>query len=97
MIADADNQTKLMIAELTTKHAQDMQNQKLEHDQSMVKLKASLAPPPAEETEEEEAPTAAQYSPVERDLVPLMAQMVNHMAKPKRVIRDENGKISGVE
>lgn len=97
MIADADNQTKLMIAELTAKHAKEMQGEKLEHDQSMVKLKASLAPPPVEETEEEEAPTAAQYSPVEHDLVPLMAQMVNHMAKPKRVIRDENGKISGVE
>lgn len=97
MIADADNQTKLMIAELTTKHAQAMQNQKMDHDQSMVRLKASLTPPPTEETEEEEAPTAAQYSPVERDLVPLMAQMVNHLGKPKRVIRDENGKISGVE
>lgn len=104
MIADANNQTKLMIAELTATHDKEMQDQKLEHDQSMAKLNASLMPPAgdgkerAEEKEEaEQAPTAAQYNLIEHDLIPLMTQMMHHMSKPKRVIRDENGKISGVE
>lgn len=97
MIADADNQTKLMIAEITAQHQQALQNQKLQHEQNMVQLQAALAPKPEEGEGDEDAPPAAEYKSVETDLVPLMAQMAFHMAKPKKVIRDSDGRITGVE
>lgn len=102
MIADANNQTKLMVGELAAGHAATMQAQQQDHELAMEKLKASLAPPPAPPAPAPapaapDAPTAKQYDVIENSLVPLMSQVVTHLSKPKKVVRDNNGKIIGVE
>jgi hypothetical protein len=106
MIADADNQTKLMIAELQAGHARDMQAQQQAHDQSMAQLNASLAPKPAAE-----APAAADYQGEESgtgpskfdqhleamgNLMGVMTQVAHHLSRPKTVVRDANGKIASL-
>ena len=100
MIADADNQTKLQIAAMTQEHQRVMQSAQQQHEAQMAQINAALAPKPVAGEDGEssqKAPTAAEYKPVEHDLIPLMAQMAFSLGKPKKVIRDADGKISGVE
>lgn len=98
MIADADNQTKLQIAAMTQQHQQTMAAQQQQHEANMAQINAALAPKPVEAGEGgEKAPAAADYKPIENDLIPLVAQMAFSLGKPKKVIRDGDGKIVGVE
>jgi hypothetical protein len=109
-IADSGNQTQLMIAELAAKQKAEMATQQQAHDQSMAAMKseheqsmqsmkaendqklATMAPPSTDK-----APTAADYKAEESDSSKAITQLIAVMSKPKKVIRDENGKISGVE
>jgi hypothetical protein len=109
-IADANNQTNLQIAQLSAQHKADMQTQQQNHDASMAAMTqqheqgmanikaesdqklATMAPPSTDK-----APTAADYKSEESDASKAITQLVAVMSKPKKIIRDENGKISGVE
>lgn len=108
MIADANNQTKLMIAEVGAKMAAQQQN----HDAQMQSMqqaheKATQAIDGDQKTEQleaggridakaaKQAPAAADYK-AQEDFTASIKELVAHLKQPKRIIRDENGKIVGV-
>jgi hypothetical protein len=101
VIADADNQTKFMIAQLQTQHQAAMQSQQQEHDKKMAgaqqehdqKMALATAQPASSD---EEAPAAADYKEQESELQGMMKQLIVHLSTPKKVVRDENGRISGL-
>jgi hypothetical protein len=90
MIADATNETKVIIAHITAQSQAAMQAQQQEHEQKI----AAMQPKPAADGE---APTAAAYKAPEQDLGAIMEKFSAVMSRPRKVIRDGNGKISGVE
>jgi hypothetical protein len=109
-IADALNATNLQIAGLNAQHKADMQQQQQAHESNMAAMSAEndqkLASTKAESDQKlatmappsiDSAPKAADYKAVESDGAAAIKQLVSVMSKPKRVIRDENGKITGVE
>jgi len=89
MIADANNETKVIIAHITAGNAAAMQAQQQAHEQQM----AAMQP---KETEDE-APTAAEYKAPEQDMGQLIEKMTTIMSRPRKVIRDDQGRIAGVE
>jgi hypothetical protein len=102
VIADADNQTKLMIAQLQAQHQAAMQSQQQEHDKKMAGAqqehdqKMALATAQPASSDKEEAPPAADYKETESELSGMMKQLIVHLNTPKKVVRDENGRISGL-
>lgn len=102
MIADADNQTKVLIAQITAQHQADMQSQQQAHEGQMTQVKGEQEAQSQDkqfkhEKSQAEAPTVAAYEQVEKGLKPVMEELIQHLSKPKRVMRDEAGKIVGVQ
>lgn len=102
MIADAGNQTKVLIAQITAQHAADMQSQQQAHEGQMAQVQGEQAAQQQDrqlkhEKSQVEAPTVAAYEKVESGLLPVMQELIANLNKPKRVVRDEAGKIVGVQ
>lgn len=100
LIADANNQTKIMVAEIQAK----MQAAKMVNDQALTQMKGDQAGEQqdkqiaADQTATEtEAPAAATYEPQESAILQGIQSLIEHMSKPRRVIRDDNGRIVGVQ
>lgn len=102
-IADANNQTALMIAQMNNEHAAEMeasraQNQAMEGDKERAaRSQEAEANRAAKETKEApETPTAASYSDEERAVLPEIRELLASLAKPRQVIRDDGGRIVGL-
>lgn len=99
LIADANNQTKVLVAEITAKNQQVMQAQQQEHDQKMASITAAMKPQSTDASPSvPEAPTAGSYDAQEqmRDMLDSMKQMMVQLSAPKTVVRDGSGRIVGV-
>ena len=102
-IADANNATQLRIAELSQNHAMALQQAKSQSDQAIAQIKSesdqklaqlkAIAPPSTDA-----APKAADYKQAESDgHIQVLTELVKQMSRPKRVVRDSSGAITGVE
>lgn len=99
LIADANNQTQLTIASLKQAHEASMASQQQDHEKQMVALQPKSDGEGKEpEKSEPEAPTAAEYSPQEdfKEMFGHIKEVIEHLARPKTVMRDDNGRIVGV-
>jgi len=102
MIADANNQTKVLVAQIQANAQAEMQKQQQAHDQQMTQVKGEQEMQKQEKQQQHEksqveAPTVAAYEQVESNLVPVMKELISSLNKPKRVMRDDSGKIVGVQ
>jgi hypothetical protein len=104
VIADAKNQTTIMVAEIGAGVQREMAAAKAASDAQA----AATAPA---QSGGEQAPPAAEFKAVEEgkpsqmdlhldamsQLIPLMTQVAYHVSRPKTVVRDEAGKIVTVQ
>lgn len=102
MIADANNQTQLMIAEMSAQQKAQMAAQQQQHDLQMAQVSGQQQSDQQDkqlkhEKSQVEAPTVAAYNQVESNIAPLMQELIQHLNKPRRVVRDENGKMVGLQ
>lgn len=101
LIADATNQTKVIVAEIQAKvqlqkQVTDVAKTAMQGeqaaDQQQTQIEADAVRP-----EGIEAPPAANYEKVESEFIPLMKELLTQLSKPRRVVRDENGKLVGLQ
>jgi hypothetical protein len=102
LIADANNQTQLMIAEMAANQKAQLASQQQAHELQLAQLQGSQATQQQDskfkhEQATAEAPTAAAYEAVESKFVPVMREMIENLSKPRRIVRDENGKMVGLQ
>ena len=99
-IADASNATQLQIAELAENNKREMLSLKTEADTQLETLKGGNAKDLAsmKVASTDAAPKAADYKAVESDgHIQVLTELVKQMSRPKKVVRDANGSITGVE
>ena len=102
-IADANNATQLRIAQMAQDHAASLQSQKLQSDQAVASIKAESEQKLAQLTtvaqaSTDRAPEAADYKAVESDShIAAIKELVTAVTKPKRIVRDSAGNITGLE
>lgn len=108
LISDADNQTKVIVAEIAAGAAMakqasqqnaDAQSQDKEigaaADSQDKEIDAN-ADAQAKDIQAQQAPVAADYQKPESEFIPVMKELIEHLKKPKRVMR-ENGQIVGLQ
>ena len=99
-IADAANATQLQIAQLAEDNKRAMLSLKAEADTQLETLKGGNAKDLAsmKVASTDAAPKAADYKAVESDAhVQVLTELVKQISRPKKVVRDANGAITGVE
>jgi hypothetical protein len=99
LIADANNQTKVIVAEIAAnsaaqKAATDLQKTAMQGDQKGEQQDKQIE---ADKQAGEQAPAAASYEAVESRFVPVMKELIAQLSKPRRVVRDERGKLVGLQ
>lgn len=92
VIADANNQTKVLVAQI----AAGVQRDKQAHEQQMAAIQPNAATEEPD-SNDEEAPPAADYAKAETELTDLIKNLTATMNRPRQVIRDMNGRISGLQ
>lgn len=102
VIADATNQTNLLIAQLKGEQTAALQTQTQAHEKEIANIQGEQQSKlqdqkGKQEQAKAEAPTAAAYKGVEQSLAPALKELITHLKKPKRVMRDDAGKIVGVQ
>jgi len=108
LIADAGNQTKIMVAEISAGAAMAKQASQQQADakaqdkeigaeaQSQDKEIDANADAQAKELKAQEAPLAADYKQPESEFIPVMKELIEHLKKPRRIMR-EGGQIVGLQ
>lgn len=109
LIADANNQTKIQVAEIAagaqlakqaSQQSADAQSQASEQAadaKSQDKDIKAQGEQQDKEIEAQEAPKAADYQAAESQVLPIMKELLEHIKRPKRLMRDERGSIVGLQ
>lgn len=102
VIADATNQTNLLIAQLKGEQTAQLATQAQAHEKDVAAMQGEQQTQLQDQKGKQdqakaEAPTAAAYKGVEQSLAPALKELITHLKKPKRVMRDDAGKIVGVQ
>lgn len=101
LIADANNQTKVIVAEIAAKvalvkQATDVAADAQAQDKDIDAQGDTQDKQIKADQKAAEAPTAAAYEQPESEFVPVMKELIEHLKKPRRVIR-EGGRIVGLQ
>lgn len=102
VIADATNQTNLLIAQLKGEQTAQLATQAQAHEKDVAAMQGEQQTQlqdqkGKQEKAKAEAPTAAAYKGVEQSLAPALKELITHLKKPKRVMRDDAGKVVGIQ
>lgn len=99
VIADATNQTNLLIAQLKGEQTAQLATQAQAHEKDVASMQGDQQTQlqdqkGKQEQAKAEAPTAAAYKGVEQSLAPALKELIAHLKKPRRVTRGADGRIS---